>query len=887
MRDGYPTRLCMAPVSTAWTVCGLSMCHRPRSHRGSDISLWPVVHMVSTLSIRLLALGEEMREEFVQQIDACISLVRNREFRELGKSPLAEQLRPILQEALPYPLQECSPVIIGEALHNVFARAIESMLPLNMEDIERDSPQRRRYVYLKEYVLHGEAWEPVAHEELSVSRSKFYEIRRDALDVLAKTLWHWKEEKSEMQTLIFCNLGRPPYTKFVQRYNDDGLNYIDQIIIPELCTGRAWIVALQGKPGVGKSSLAYAVAERCSESPNDSMLPFDAVILIPCRPQEYLPGKDEVRIHSRPTSMSEIFEEIGKTLHNREVLQCLEEEKREVVHGLLQKHACLIVLDNVDSEWLPDDLLRGIEAFIQTLPPPHKALVTMRQEQMWEGQHTIPVKKMQKSELATLMQETGTRGLVPFTAPEFDQVYQKTNGNPLAMKQTLSLTRLFDYSLEDALAFDQQAPLMLEFMYGKAYDRLSISAKKMLALLPLFVDPAPVHALEHISEVTGPTKAMALGQLYRGHMIEKTGEDAYGSERYSLLPFARDFLRKARRGTQRKIENKPMAEYLEAAYPRMINYYQQLLDDFSDRIDQTLLLLTLEKETIFSLMDWCRNNDHESLIKYFDAIGIPLGILRYLRRRTEWGERIVHVCKDLDRHQDADWYLVRDVAWSLVRMGTEDSRARALKLLIEAKERATDNEWTRNLALILRNLATLATDNNDYDKAQEYLNTSVMLWQRVDEPFFETITRAAMASLAMRRKNLKAAEDFYRPLLQDYQRLGDINGKTQVMASLAAVAAQQGHYANAHTMSNSSIELAEQIEDPAYIRGFVYHTRSEIEELQNNLEQAIEWDEKATAVYKALGMSYYVDKLQQRIKDLKLRVPEDAGTTPNRQPTAS
>lgn len=809
-----------------------------------------------------------MREEFIDLVGQCAALVRKRDLRKLGESPLVHEMHAVLQKRLAHPLKDYSPVLIGDTLLEVFKNTVEAMRPT---DVGADTPQKRYWTYLREYILGGREWDAVA-ETLGVARSTFYDIQKMALDSLAAAFWRLEEE-AEMPRQILHNLERPPYLKFVERYTSDGKSYRDDIVISELREGRPWIITIKGDPGTGKSSLAYAVVEKYVQEVDRLSLPFEAVICIRCRPQEFEGGKDPIRLYSVPTSMSMILDIIGSTLGKREVLGCAFEQKQEIVNKLLREHTCLFFLDNLDSEWLPEPFAREIEEFIQKLPPPHKALVTMRQDQYLRGELPIKLDEMGDTELQELIVQEA-RGLYPLTQDEFRQVYKKTQGNPLAVKQAMSLIRLFGYSLDEVLDFEQYGSVMLDFMYEKAYDRLSIEAKKVLSVLPLFIDSAPEEALEYTSEITGPEKVRALGWLYRGQMVEKAHDEVTHEQRYTLLPFAREYLRRVRRDPSARVGDIPIAQFLEKAYSRWAEYYTIVLEQSRERSDSLLLLLKTDKQNIFSLMEWCWNNDKQRLICILEVIGIPLGTLRYLEHRRLWGNRVVEACQELGRREDADWFLIRDVAWALARMGTRESRAEAKKILEKAKQRAIEKQWSRNLALALRNLGRLVADDGDFETAQAHFEQSLSLWDPAKDAFWRTTTVHAITELKRKQKNFDEAEKAYLDLEREFMRIGDINGQIEVKAGLSIVAVQRGDCKEARRLSDISIERAESIPFPASTCGYTYVRRSEVEEDCGALDQAIVWAKKAERVFEALGMSYNVDVVQKRIQMLEQKLTE-------------
>ena len=814
-----------------------------------------------------------MNTEFVARVGHCAPMVRKRDLRGLGDSPLAESLRFLLQSRLRHQLRELSPVLIGDTIVKLFVEVIEEMRPT---DPERDTPQQRQYVYLWDYLVRGNEWTAVS-DDLGVARSTFYEIQKAALDALAVALWRLEEE-AKMHANIAHNLGRPPYYSFIERRDDDGRSYIDDILIPELREGRAWIVAIEGQPGVGKSSLAYATADKCVNEPDRTRLPFNAVVWVSCRPAEYVLGKDVIRVHSVPTSVPQMMDVIGTTLGKRGVLQLAPEVKQEYIRELLQEpqYCCLFVLDNLDSQWLPKDFKKDIEAFIQSLPPPHKALVTMRQGEYWTGQRTIPLKTMSIDTLREFMHQEARDKVLPFADAELDLVFKKTQGNALALKQALSLTRTLGYSLEEALDFERYSRGMLEFMYSKAFDRLPVEAKKVLAVMPLFIVSASSEALGAASGITGPEKVKAIGLLYRAYMIDQQYDERSQEPRYALLPFTRGYLGELRGNPDAVIDGMTISDFLTQAYTNLADYYEALMNQYEPRVDSMLLFLKTDMYNLFGIMEWCLDNDRERLVRFLEHIGIPLGALRRLERRKFWGKTVVDICRELNWREAAGWFLVRDVAWTLVSMGTDESRREAQELLDAARKEAETERWERNLALILRNLGRLAIQDDKLDLAQQYLEESLALWEKVGDSYWQLTTQHALADVKAKRGPLSEARALYRKLEKEFVRIGYVDGQIEVMSDQAQIAVQEGGCDEARRLSDIALEWVEDISYPANVGGYALGCRSDIERMCGNSSLAIAMARRAQETYEALGMSYYVEKLQRKIDELELRPSEAA-----------
>ncbi|MBI3165955.1 MAG: ATP-binding protein [Chloroflexi bacterium] len=829
-----------------------------------NITQW-IIHYDKILT-RSLGERERPQEEFMRDIENMALFLHNKDLLQIGLSPIIKTLRPLIQRNLPRPIEEYSPVLIGDTFLRLVVQAIES---LKLSETEKDTPIHRAYIYLAEFIVNRRDARNISNL-LHVSQSTFYEIQRFAYESLSALL-RKLNEKAEMTRGVIHSLGRPPYSHYIERYDDKGMNIIDDVIIPELRESRAWILAITGEPGVGKSSTAYATAEKVATNRGRFSLNFEAVIWMSFRQDQFQPGKGDTRLISNIASMSKVFDEIAATLNNREVFQSSLEDKQLIVERLMREHICLLVLDNLDSEWVSEKFKEEIENFVQKMPPPHKALVTMRTGQSWQGQSTIPIRNMGIQEAEAFMsEEARTHGLIPFTPLEVEQVYAKTKGIPLAMKQVLGLTRIHGYSLAEALDFGVYSPDMLKFMYQKAYGRLPISARKILLTLPLFSDAAEPEALEYVSGVSDVEKMEAVGRLYRSHMIEKTiiSEEPGGEYGYTLLPFMREYLRGIRNEPDTLIDNISIQEFIKQASFRMVDYYIKVLDVRKDTVESTLLILKTQKRNLLNTMEWCWEEDDPRFIELLDFIGPQLGTLRYLMDREMWGRRAVEYLNRIGKLEDANWHQLWDVAWSLRAKGTPESRKEAELVLGQAYNDANENNWLTNKALALTNLGRIAMDNGDTEKAQNLLEESLNIIDDVDHSLLRTIALRAMADLMQVQGRLDEAVKIYLHLEDEYARVGNINGLSQVKSALALTKTLMGDYEAGEQLVEISMLYAKSMNPPAFSLAYALQCSSEIRVFNKDIEGAIEDAKQAKEIYKALGMKYHIEKVDTWLEEI-------------------
>nr|MBC7245531.1 NACHT domain-containing protein [Chloroflexota bacterium] len=804
-----------------------------------------------------------MREEFVKWVSSAASLLRKRDIRGLGKSALVSELPSLLRRHLPQPVEYYSTVLVGDVMKEVLRNAIESMRPSNTE---RDTPLWRSYTFLKEYIWEGKEWGIVA-SDLAVARSTFYSIRKEALEAMALLLWR-SEEEAKMAVKVKHNLQHQVHIhEFVPRQDNTGRDYVMDVFIPELRDGKAWLISVEGEAGVGKSTLIYKVAEEVEKKRDEHRLQFEAVI--------WLSHRSDPRITRQllgmPPDLENVWKTdlnlIGTTLGKREILQIpSNEEKQLFLEQVLKDCVCLFIFDNMDSEYLPDGLEGKVHDFIYRLPRQHKSIITKRKPPC-VGEKLVKIGPMTREEAKNYIRmEIEALGVRPPLAEmELEKLLEHPYANyPLVMSVFLGSVRTyptFDEALEH-LSSAENIRKVIEFYYLRAYQRLPSSAKNVLVVLPLFRDMPSSEDLQVASGISSAGIYDAIGKLCHAHMIERVERPEYAG--YDAVPLVRGFI------AESIWKDPQVADFCDKACERLTDYYLEALDVRKDRLDSTLLFLRREKGNVIKIMEWCYDLEKwEEVQKFVELMGIPLGVLRYLDEKILWGRRAMKASERLGQLDRQGWFAVRDVAWSYINMGTNESRSKAKELLEEILEQARNNRWEHVLALTLRDMAELTMDEGEYEKAQEMLKESLDIWESLEQPqaeYWKTISLRSRAKLWLMQGLLEEAAEQYHQLLNAFVDSGDLSILIGTHSSLALIEIMQGKCEEARRRSDLSIEWAQAICYPASAMAFALSVRAQIERKCGNEAEAKKRADEARKIYEDLGMEYHANILEEEFK---------------------
>ena len=800
-----------------------------------------------------------MEQDLLKNVTTAVDAVRRHNIQLLGVHPLCYQLRNLLIHHSGHTndeLNALSPVAVGEHLRELIVTIIDTMRPTIPEDTH--SVPWRHYIILKDYVVMGRNWSDVA-DRLSVARARFYDYRKLAIVALVTTLTRLERERAEARIHLRHNLPHAPYAHYVSRTDEEGREYVETII-EKLKHGRAWFIASDGAPGVGKTTIAYETALCCKEQQL-----FDVIVWTSAK-QQILRTPDTIPVATYVTSINTILDHIGTTAENRSVLSVDSyAEKEAIIRRLLAAERCLLIVDNLES--LDKEEQRNIIAFLENLPHPSKALITGR-ERHFIGLYTITLMGMKQAEALRFMREEAERRSVPpLDSEDAIVIHKATQGNPLAMQQVIGLMQSLGCTLEEALAFDdlQSHDSMLDFMYAEAYEKLKLPEQQILHVLPLFTDLANSQAIMAASDVHSAQLTLGLQRLYRAFLIQRFGETYY-----DLLPLARQFLRSRQRRGYQLHATLPLIDFLTAAHRRLVAHYLEYLRAMN--LDEQLRYLKHERRNILGLLDWCYSNgEWQSVIELVEEMSRPLGTLRYLEVEIFWGQRAMEACEQLNNHVRREWFKLYCVAWPHIHLD-EEKRAKAREMIEESVKVAQEFHYVQLQALALRNLGRVIIRDGDYATALQLLQESLALWDENGDLGQGWIAHTwnAIGEAQYHLGDYDSALDALRKAWRLRKQEGDLGGLVATTSDIALVLLGKGEDTRALFWSNRGLARAAEIPKPARAYAYAHQRRAELEYLRGEIQAAQSHAHEAIQTYEALGMVHWVQSVKKWLNTLSL-----------------
>lgn len=788
-----------------------------------------------------------METDFQNQVDEALRMLRRRDLKALGRHKLAKLQ--VVRTRLRGRPEELPAIFVGEVLKDLLIEVIRNLKPSTLQTSEyRSQPDWRRYLILRDYVVHGQRWKDVA-DELGLARSAFFEVRKQAAESVASALWQLEQNTLQRPISVEHNLPHPPYTAFVERRDERGQSYVERII-DILTSRRGWLVIIDGAPGVGKTALAYKVADECIEREL-----FDAVIWVSAKQRELSPeeGISILSEHQYVTSLGAILDTIGKTVGNvRKVLTLSSvEEKLMLVRDILLSTNCLIVIDNLEA--LSEDTLSQVASFLNDLPSPSKALLTSR-EQHYVGEIRVTLPGMEEDEAMKFMRiEAEARRLRRLSDEELRYIYSETKGVPLAMKYALGQMAIFGYSAQEAVGLRLGHEKLIDYMFERAYGKLNESEKQILHLMSIFVEPASAEAIRIAGDLGETQVVTGLGRLYQLFFVDRVDQN-----RYDILPYVDSFLCSVREQETRWGGNFGK-EFTDRAYQNLVRYYVNRLK--GPDIDAHLMFLRREKRNVLAVLEWCYENREASLmIDLVEVLGRPLGILGYANDRITWGQRAMRMCEMLNEPQKKARFAINDVAWAYIRNGQIEQ---AKALLEENLNLSQERGYLREGALALHNLGRLYRNIGEPEKAVGYLTEALLIWMNLGDQEWQARTAAVLGRIEYQSGHLSQARAHLEEALRLRRSIGHENEIVETLADLALVSLAEGKEREAAHLLDESLYRGQELPGPGPSYAYAVYRAAEMEKELGHLSEVRRLAGEAYRIYEDFGVNYMAQEVQR------------------------
>jgi hypothetical protein len=503
---------------------------------------------------------------------------------------------------------------------------------------------------------------------------------------------------------VYHNLPAPTYSQFIMReqaFADivDGLRQ------------RSASVLVVGLGGNGKTSLAREVSAHCLEHHDDAPH-FDASVWISDKGRE------------GTTNLSLVLDEIARTLDYPGFTQYAHDEKKYEIEQLLRRQKVLLILDNFET--ITDGMLM---TWLLRLPEPSKAIITTRErhQAMW-GSWLIELRGMNEPEAQELIQERlrvlKMHPLVS-TPTQFEPLIAVTGGNPKAITIALGLLKHERQPIQQVVD-DLYAARgnLFDDLFTRVWALLDDAARRILLVMPFFVDSASSEALAATADVQGFAFERAVERLTDFSLLDVLQTDLHTSARYVLHPLVQAF-------AQAKIAEQTYFE--AAARERWVQWYVELTAKvgFCWNDLSKLEVFELEHNTICFVIEWTisQNNWLSTIqVAYGSQIGsfyeyfLGRGIIYYYFLRGFWEKKarldliFVEIARNIS-DLSLEVVIISKIAFLLSRQGNSVEAEPFIKRLQDLIQSTHFGEDV--ILCYLYALAEYQTSYRDFTTAQQ------------------------------------------------------------------------------------------------------------------------------------------------------------------------
>ena len=390
---------------------------------------------------------------------------------------------------------------------------------------------------LRKRFLDGLAMHVVANQ-LNLSEASAYRKQQQALNRLALIL---QAGENRAREACRCTLeARLEPSTYVQLVGVEP--HLDRLLDLLASTDPPWLVLIAGLGGLGKTSLADALARRVI----DRGL-FDDLGWVSARQEIFNPGGAIRPVAVPALTAADLVEKLAAQLMPDLAgsASVSFEEKSAALRVRLKQSFHLIVVDNLETVLDLESLLPTL----RSLAGPTRFLLTSRQSLHYEpGLYHFDLPALDEANAVRLIRNEAELHNLPHLQSASDdalrRIYRTVGGNPLALRLVVGQTHVhpLDMILTDlAAARGRNVERLYTFIYRRAWEALAEPARQVFLAMPLVSRAGG--SLDYLVDMTGLEPGQvgdALLQLTALNLVNSRGD--LTERRYTIHNLTRTFL---------------------------------------------------------------------------------------------------------------------------------------------------------------------------------------------------------------------------------------------------------------------------------------------------------------------------------------------------------
>lgn len=376
-----------------------------------------------------------------------------------------------------------------------------------------------------------------AANRLNMSAASFHRKRSEGLPLLAETLFAMERaEQSAYRARLEGRLEANAYLKLFGKAAQ--LQEIETLLVTP---AEPWQIVISGIGGIGKTTLADAVARRMIERCAFADLGWVTARQLLLNAGGSLTAVQQPMLRAN-VLVEMITSQLVDAVHtgqrsNEEALAALAQRLKATPH--------LIVIDNLETVLDVATLLPTLRRLVN----PSKILLTTRHSLTDEADlYHLVVPQLTCSEaLALVRQEARVRNItsvVNASDAELEPIYATVGGNPLALRLVTGQLRVHPLNavLADLIgASGKHAEALYTFIYRRSWELLDESSRAVLIAMPLVSEQGgSFELLAATCDLPTVELRAALEHLASLNLIDVRGD--LNERRYTIHSLTRSFL---------------------------------------------------------------------------------------------------------------------------------------------------------------------------------------------------------------------------------------------------------------------------------------------------------------------------------------------------------
>lgn len=417
-----------------------------------------------------------------------------------------------------------------------FHQATNQLLLDALDELHSSHPVNAKI--LRGRFLDGDTVYTIANQ-LNLSEPSIYRKQKSGLTELAKII-QAKENyiKDNYKTILERRLEPATYTRLI-----GAESHIQSLVTLLTDPNPPWLVVIKGIGGIGKTSMADALARRAI----DKKL-FEDFAWVSARQHYFqLQGGIKPRTDQPVLTSDDLIEQLTQQLMP-EVAKSSTRSTREIFELLktrLKQYPHLIIIDNLETVVDLDTLMPTLRSLVD----PSKILLTSRQSLHYEaGLHHFSLPELDEAGAIELIHyEAKMHNLPAFkqvTHEKLREVVGVVGGNPLALRLVVGQAHVYELNviLNDLkTAQGQSVEDFYTFIYRQAWHDMSETTREIFLVMPLVVEAkGTLDYLVEMSEQSVGAVRGALDTLVSLNLVDTNG--SLDQRRYSIHNLTRSFL---------------------------------------------------------------------------------------------------------------------------------------------------------------------------------------------------------------------------------------------------------------------------------------------------------------------------------------------------------